>query len=115
MQTSILPHLQQPDIHVLDVTSVQLFAALKMTVLGAASTMYAWDATMERFIQAPANDGYRLLILVDRKDELICARYFDNFTKSAAHSHKASFIQRFTLIGTLLRRLEILIASIRRR
>jgi hypothetical protein len=85
MQTSVLPHLRKPDVHVLDITSMQLFASLKMTVLGAASTMYAWDATTERFIQAPANDGYPLVILVDRKDELICARYFNDFTKSTAY------------------------------
>ena len=73
--TSALPHLLQPDAHVLDITSVQLFASLAMTVLGTRSSLYVWDQASERFIQACANDGRRLLILVDRTDETTCARY----------------------------------------
>ncbi|RDB16899.1 Gamma-tubulin complex component 3 [Hypsizygus marmoreus] len=91
--------LRDPSVEMVYVTQDKLLNALKMTVLGTSSVFHTWDASAERFVQAGLADGQRGFLLMDGKDEVI----------------SQSLISRFITIGTLLRRLEILLAALRTR
>ncbi|KAG6861911.1 hypothetical protein C0995_009861 [Termitomyces sp. Mi166 len=90
--------LRDPTIDMMYVTQSNIFNALKMTVLGTSSVYFTWNSATERFVQAGVEDktGY---ILIDGKDEVV----------------SQSLISRFITIGTLLRRLETFLTSLRAR
>ncbi|KAF9010717.1 gamma-tubulin complex, DGRIP91/SPC98 component protein [Cyathus striatus] len=81
---SVLLRLQESGIKQIYVTQYELLSSLKMTVLGASSALHVWDVSSENF-------------RIDGKDETI----------------SESLIARFITIGTLLRRLEVFVASLR--
>ncbi|KAF9526505.1 Spc98 family-domain-containing protein [Crepidotus variabilis] len=99
------PRLFNPRHELLPTTQHELLASLKSTVLGISSNLHAWEPTSERFVHIVASkrasDGADTLpiLLVDGKDEVI----------------STSFVERFLKIGTLLRRLELLLVSLRTR
>ncbi|KAJ7282938.1 gamma-tubulin complex, DGRIP91/SPC98 component protein [Mycena rebaudengoi] len=95
----VQPPLHDPNIELKYVTQHQLLTALKKTVLGISSSLHTWDPDAQTFLQAVSKVGARGVLLVDGKDEVV----------------SSSFISRFLTIGTLLRRLEILLASLRSR
>ncbi|KAJ7217732.1 gamma-tubulin complex, DGRIP91/SPC98 component protein [Mycena pura] len=89
--------LNDPGTEVRYVKQHELLASLKMTVLGLSSPLHTWDPVSETFVPVVSQKGTRGILLVDDKDE----------------TASASFISRFLSIGTLLRRLEILVATLR--
>ncbi|KJA27578.1 hypothetical protein HYPSUDRAFT_62653 [Hypholoma sublateritium FD-334 SS-4] len=96
----VQPRFFHPSDSLLYVTQHQLFRSLKIVVLGFSSPYHVWDPLQERFVQAnTGEDGSRGFILVDGKDETV----------------SNSVIARFLKIGTLLRRLESLLSSLRAR
>ncbi|KAJ7497604.1 gamma-tubulin complex, DGRIP91/SPC98 component protein [Mycena latifolia] len=95
----VQPRLNDPNTELKYVGQHELLSALKMTVLGISSPLHTWDPVSETFVQIVAEKGTHGILLVDDKDEVV----------------SASFISRFLTIGTLLRRLEILLASLRSR
>ncbi|KAJ7352355.1 gamma-tubulin complex, DGRIP91/SPC98 component protein [Mycena albidolilacea] len=92
----VQPRLNDPGIEVKYVTQHELLTALKMTVLGTSSPLHTWDPVSETFVQIVAEKGTRGILLVDDKDEVV----------------SKSWISGFLTIGTLMRRLEILLASL---
>ncbi|KAF8800245.1 gamma-tubulin complex, DGRIP91/SPC98 component protein [Phlegmacium glaucopus] len=85
------------------VTEQELLASLKMTVLGISSPLHTWNSSSERFVQSgTVNTGMRNSIVVDGKDEIVSSR-------------QGLFFPRFLTIGTLLRRLESLLMTLRSR
>ncbi|KAJ6594217.1 Spc98 family-domain-containing protein [Mycena capillaripes] len=95
----VRPRLNDPDIEVKYVTQRELLGALKMTVLGTSSPLHTWDPVSEIFVQIVAEKGTYGILLVDDKDEVI----------------SKSLISRFLTIGTLMRRLELLLTFLRSR
>ncbi|KAJ6587217.1 gamma-tubulin complex, DGRIP91/SPC98 component protein [Mycena vulgaris] len=95
----VQPRLNDPGTELKYVTQRELLAALKMTVLGISSPLHTWDPVSETFIQIVGEKAAHGLLLVDDKDEVV----------------SGSLISRFLTIGSLLRRLEILLASLRSR
>ncbi|KAF9467451.1 gamma-tubulin complex, DGRIP91/SPC98 component protein [Collybia nuda] len=91
--------LNDPTKTMVYVTQAELLNALKMTVLGASSIFHVWDASEERFVQSGVEKGNQGFLLMDGKDEVV----------------SQSLISRFLTIGTLLRRLEVLLATLRAR
>ncbi|TFK66542.1 gamma-tubulin complex, DGRIP91/SPC98 component protein [Pluteus cervinus] len=91
--------VQIPGTEVVYVTQAELLAAFRMTVLGTSSLFHVWDAKQERFVQNGAKEGKAVCLLIDGKDEVA----------------SNSVISRFLSIGTLMRRLEILSNSLRKR
>ncbi|KAF8639530.1 hypothetical protein AX17_001435 [Amanita inopinata Kibby_2008] len=73
--------------------------ALRTTVLGISSLYHIWDAEQERFLFVKAHAGRGGCLIVDGRDEDICQ----------------SIMKRFLTIGTLLRRLETLLTTLRAR
>ncbi|KAF8210658.1 Spc98 family-domain-containing protein, partial [Mycena galopus ATCC 62051] len=92
----VRPRLNDSNIEVKYVTQHELLAALKMTVLGTSSPLHTWDPVSETFVQTVAQKGTRGILLVDDKDEVV----------------SKSWISGFITIGTLMRRLEILLTSL---
>ncbi|KAJ7495895.1 gamma-tubulin complex, DGRIP91/SPC98 component protein [Mycena galericulata] len=111
----VQPRLNDPGTEFKYVAQRELLAALKLTVLGISSPLHTWDPDSETFVQIVADKVSRGILLVDDKDEVVSAR--SRFLTSLCHSpyHGFSFISRFLTIGTLLRRLEILLSSLRTR
>ncbi|KAF8971184.1 gamma-tubulin complex, DGRIP91/SPC98 component protein [Flammula alnicola] len=96
----VQPRLVNPMNSMLYVTQNQLLVSLKMIVLGFSSQYHMWDPAKERFIQVGTEqNGKRGFVLIDGKDEVV----------------SESLISRFLKIGTLLRRLESLLSSLRTR
>ncbi|KAJ7077325.1 gamma-tubulin complex, DGRIP91/SPC98 component protein [Mycena belliarum] len=95
----VRPRLNDPCTELKYIAQRELLGALKMTVLGIASPLHAWDPVSETFVQVVAEKGAHGILLVDDKDEVV----------------SGSFVSRFLNIGTLLRRLEILLADLRSR
>ncbi|KAJ6625865.1 Spc98 family-domain-containing protein [Mycena sp. CBHHK59/15] len=95
----VQPPLHDPKTELKYVTQQQLLTALKKTVLGISSPLHTWDPISETFVPTVLQKGTRGIILVDGKDEVV----------------SASLISRFLTIGTLLRRLETLLTSLRSR
>ncbi|KAJ7772683.1 gamma-tubulin complex, DGRIP91/SPC98 component protein [Mycena maculata] len=95
----VQPRLNDPGAELKYVTQKELLTALKMSVLGISSPLHAWDPISETFVQIVSVKGAHGIMLVDDKDEVV----------------SGSFISRFLAIGTLLRRLEILLASLQSR
>ncbi|KAG6889226.1 hypothetical protein C0992_005970 [Termitomyces sp. T32_za158] len=92
-------HLWDPEIETLYVTQSNILDALKMIVVGIPSVYHTWNSVVERFEQAGVADRKTGQILIDGKDEVV----------------SRSLISRFITIGTLLRRLETLLTSLRAR
>lgn len=78
------------------VTEGELLQSLRATVLGTSSRLYQWDGLSELF-QPMFAHGKSSLLLVYGKDEKI----------------SASIVRRFTAVGALLRRLDILVDSLK--
>ncbi|KAF8893407.1 Spc98 family-domain-containing protein [Infundibulicybe gibba] len=70
-----------------------------MSILGASSIYHTWDTSSENFVALGLEPGRMGVILVDGKDETI----------------SNSFISRFLVIGTSMRRLENLLIDLRTR
>lgn len=93
-----------------------LLKLLSQTVLGVSSTLHIWDASEERFVHNGTEYGTNAgVILVDNMDEVVSARCVILDSRSVLFSSHYSYIARFTTIGTLLRRLESLVVSLRAR
>ncbi|KAH9484896.1 hypothetical protein JR316_0001798 [Psilocybe cubensis] len=99
----IQPKLYNPAENTIHVTQKELLLNLKMTVLGISSQYHIWEPTTERFVQIGGGgsdeDRKRDFVLIDGEDEVV--------------SH--SFIKGFLKIGTLLRRLETFLSTLRSR
>ncbi|KAJ7187937.1 gamma-tubulin complex, DGRIP91/SPC98 component protein [Mycena filopes] len=95
----VKPRVHDPRVELKYVGQRELLSALKMTVLGISSPLHTWDPRSETFVQIVAQKGARGILLIDDKDEVV----------------SASFIARFLTIGTLQRRLEILLTALRSR
>ncbi|KAJ6476059.1 gamma-tubulin complex, DGRIP91/SPC98 component protein [Mycena vitilis] len=93
------PRLKDPDIELKYVTQRELLVSLKMTVLGTSSPLHTWDSTSQTFVQIVGEKGTHGILLIDDKDEVV----------------SKSFISRFFTIGTLMRRLEIMLTYLRAR
>ncbi|KAH7922364.1 hypothetical protein BV22DRAFT_1017395 [Leucogyrophana mollusca] len=98
-QHRIRPTLVDPSVNVVRVEQLELLQALQMVVLGTSSFLHVWDPISETFLQDGPPGGKTNLIVIESKDEVV----------------SRSFIQRFLTIGTLLRRLEIFLDTLRRR
>ncbi|KAF8658255.1 hypothetical protein AX16_002031 [Volvariella volvacea WC 439] len=91
--------LRAPHAGVLHVSNQDVLKALKMTVSGTSSTLHIWNMELETFVQRGVLPGQVGYIMIDGQDEVS--------SKSVVH--------RFLKIGTLMRRLEILVESLRSR
>ncbi|KZT19907.1 hypothetical protein NEOLEDRAFT_1172809 [Neolentinus lepideus HHB14362 ss-1] len=74
----------------------EILRSLKVTVFGMSSKLYTWNATSETF-QPTSPQGNPSELLIYGKDE----------------KTSASVVERFLTIGTLLRRIDILIESLK--
>ncbi|KAK7005800.1 spindle pole body component [Favolaschia claudopus] len=92
----VQPRLNDPHIEIKYVTQQELLSALKMTVLGTSSPLHSWDPVTETFVQVVTQKGARGVLAVDDKDEVV----------------SESWIYGFLTIGTLMRRVEMLVASL---
>ncbi|KAF7308767.1 Spindle pole body component [Mycena kentingensis (nom. inval.)] len=90
------PRLHESGTELRYVSRQELLLNLKKTVLGLSSTLHTWDSASETFV-AVAQKGARGILLLDDKDDVL----------------SASFMTRFLRIGTLIRRHEILVATLR--
>lgn len=82
-----------------------------MTVLGASSALHHWDPSSETFVLSRPPDKKSAIMLIDGKDEVITDRYEGSlmFTDVCNVDHRyQSLLRRFLLIGTIIRRLEVL-------
>ncbi|KAK1222922.1 hypothetical protein PQX77_014199 [Marasmius sp. AFHP31] len=93
------PQLHPEDTEILYVSKDDLLRSLKMTVLGASTSLHEWDPTSETFTNSVGRDGRRRTIIISGKDETI----------------SDSIMSTFLTIGTALRRLEKLVADVRAR
>ncbi|KAF7308550.1 Spindle pole body component [Mycena chlorophos] len=93
------PRIHEPVTELKYVRPYELLHALKKTVLGLESSLHRWDPGVEKFVALVAQKGARGIIVLDDKDETL----------------SSSFMERFLLIGTLLRRLEILVEVLRKK
>ncbi|KII92345.1 hypothetical protein PLICRDRAFT_172448 [Plicaturopsis crispa FD-325 SS-3] len=98
-QYHVQPPLHDHNADVIYVSQHNLLRALKMTIVGTSSPFHTWDMKSELFIQVGRSEGKTGIILIDGKDKVIS----DSVTR------------RFMTIGTLLRRLEIFVVSVRSR
>ncbi|KAF8894369.1 gamma-tubulin complex, DGRIP91/SPC98 component protein [Gymnopilus junonius] len=81
-------------------TQHELFLSLKSIVLGVSSQYHVWDSISEYFVPVGTiHNARRGVLLIDGKDEVV----------------SNSLVVRFLRIGTLLRRLEILLSSLQAR
>jgi hypothetical protein len=84
--------------------------SLGMTILGTSSELHAWDPASETFVAKGSKE-----ILLDGRDGVISNRLAQP-SSSCPHSKiLPSVMCRFLAIGTLMRRLEILILTFRSR
>ncbi|KAJ7091104.1 Spc98 family-domain-containing protein [Mycena epipterygia] len=95
----VQPRLNDPGTELKYVTQHELLTALRMTVLGISSPLHTWDPISETFVQVVSQKGTHGILLIDDKDEVV----------------SMSLISRFLAIGTLLRRLEILLSALQTR
>ncbi|KAA1472810.1 hypothetical protein DENSPDRAFT_205654 [Dentipellis sp. KUC8613] len=93
------PRISDPDIDMTHVTKQQLLESLRLVMIGNSSCFYAWNEDLEQFGITSLTSGKRCVLSVDGRDEIITG----------------SFVKRFLNIGTSLRRLDLLIAMLRRR
>ncbi|KAJ8090436.1 hypothetical protein PM082_019034 [Marasmius tenuissimus] len=93
------PQLHLEDVEILYVSKDDLLRNLKMTVLGASTSLHEWDPVSETFTNSIGRDGRRRTIIISGKDTTI----------------SDSIMSTFLTIGTALRRLEKLVADIRAR
>ncbi|KAF8149545.1 Spc98 family-domain-containing protein [Crassisporium funariophilum] len=94
----VQPRTHDSTTSILYVTEQELLVSLKKTALGISSPLHNWDPLSETFIQVGAGQNRKQgIILVDGKDEVV----------------GSSLISRFLTIGTLLRRLESLLVTLR--
>ncbi|KAK2464330.1 hypothetical protein APHAL10511_003787 [Amanita phalloides] len=80
------------------VSQAEFLSALRTIILGVSSVYHAWDAKQENFVYINA-EGRQCCFIVDGKDEVICR----------------SITRRFLTIGTLIRRMEALLVTLRAR
>lgn len=99
---------------------MELLDQLMINIVGNSSLLYVWDEREARLIPRVNSNGARLLVIVDGLDETSstgykvfnCYALFSLFKKTIISSR---VIQRFLNVGTLVRRLENLIQSLRER
>lgn len=89
-----------------------------MTVLGISSPLHTWNPSSERFIRGTGSNRIRNPIIVDGKCEILTSRqgflFLFGFVPKLTKCWN-SIIARFLTIGTLLRRLESLLMTLRSR
>ncbi|KAH8119655.1 Spc98 family-domain-containing protein [Phellopilus nigrolimitatus] len=91
------PRLLQDDEKIIYLSTDELLDSLTSTLAGYSSLLHVWDVTLERFV--PAREGNKVVrIILDGMDETV----------------SESYIARFVIFGTLLRRIEALISYLRR-
>ncbi|PPR01645.1 hypothetical protein CVT24_001621 [Panaeolus cyanescens] len=101
--TAALLHVQpRPYDTVLNipVSDKELLEGLNTTVLGISSSLFTWNTDEESFKACSPDPGKDVVFSLEGKDETIT---------------NSSIITRFLTIGTLLRRLELLVTELRRR
>ena len=113
---SLCVRVNDPSVERVYVTQPKLLDALKLTILGTSSVFHTWEVSTQRFVQANLGDKKSGFLLMDGKDEVIsqrcaCTLYLLPFYSPGA----TSLISRFLTIGTLLRRLEVFLDSLRTR
>ncbi|KAI9509181.1 hypothetical protein F5148DRAFT_1283248 [Russula earlei] len=93
----VSPRLQDPAWHVSHVGLRELFVSIQNILVGNSSSLYRWDVPSETFLLPPATDGKRVFIV------------------AASLHFTFSFLKRFLVIGSLLRRLDMFVNGLRRR
>ena len=97
-------------------SQTEFLSASRTIVLGTSSTFHVWDANKEKFVYAKVAEGRRGYLIVDGKDEVICQRCAFKLVRfGLALTLVCSIMQRFLTIGTLMRRLEALLVTLRAR
>ncbi|KAH8083806.1 Spc98 family-domain-containing protein [Cristinia sonorae] len=91
------PYLQDSSLHRKYVSAHELFESLRWTVAGSSSAIHIWDATSQKFTFRGILPDQQGTIVLIGNDEVV----------------SESFIQRFLSIGTLIRRLDICVSSLR--
>jgi hypothetical protein len=110
--SSAQPHLVNLSHHITTTTERDFLTCLKSTVLGISSQLHTWDLPTEMFVKA---GDEQTRILVDGKDDVVSTRWVLFFDACSNVNRFSSFLARFLTIGTLLRRLELLLYSLRTR
>lgn len=110
----------QPTVKERDVdfmSTAQLHEFLDLNLLGSSSTMFMWDGTRETFRPAADDPREETVLVVDGLSHFTSSRYeLTNYLElfSCAHVFQiTSMARRFLDIGTMLRRLEALVAKLR--
>ncbi|OCH93115.1 hypothetical protein OBBRIDRAFT_725379 [Obba rivulosa] len=95
----VRPALSDPTVHLIYTTPSELFNSLRVTLTGTSSALHIWDSQTHSFRFRNALNHQRGVIIIVGTDEIV----------------SASFTQRFFTIGTLMRRIEIMINEGRQR
>ncbi|PFH53725.1 hypothetical protein AMATHDRAFT_187068 [Amanita thiersii Skay4041] len=92
-----LPNSKNQGVDKIYLNHEEFLLTLRVTALGTSSVYHTWDPIQERFIYAKSSEGIQGYLVIDGADEVICQ----------------SISQRFLTIGTLMRRLEVLLHTLR--
>ncbi|PCH43732.1 hypothetical protein WOLCODRAFT_144654 [Wolfiporia cocos MD-104 SS10] len=93
----VRPPFQDPAVQLVYVTPRELLQSLQLSLTGTSSTIYVWDDHSEKFILRGLEVGKTGTIALTGTDEVV----------------SSSLVQRFSTIGTLMRRLEIVASTLR--
>ncbi|KDQ15335.1 hypothetical protein BOTBODRAFT_131086 [Botryobasidium botryosum FD-172 SS1] len=93
----IRPQHTAKECDVVSMSTAQLHEFLNLNLLGSSSTMFMWDNTGETFRLAMDDPRKETILVVD----------------GLSHSTSSNMTRRFLDIGTMLRRLETLVAKLR--
>ncbi|OBZ68328.1 hypothetical protein A0H81_11915 [Grifola frondosa] len=91
----VRPSIFDPSTQQLHVTPQALLQSLQMTLSGTSSALHIWDSATESFVLRGIDRGRHGEMVLMGKDEVVTL----------------SLVQRFLSIGTLMRRLEMLVAE----
>lgn len=112
---SIRPPLRDMSTQFVYISTNQLFQSLRMMLTGNASPIFVWDALQEKFGLRGVEPTKQGVLVIKGKDETISARYVYVGSGISQADNSLSIVKRFLAIGTIIRRLEILISGLRTR
>ena len=112
---SVRPQLSDTTTEIIYVEQSEFLASLRLTLIGATSNLHVWDPQRERFtLRGAPHDKSGVLSIISR-DETITQRLASLHFQKCSALMSFSCLSRFLAIGTLSRRLEILVTSLGQR
>ncbi|KAI0312308.1 Spc98 family-domain-containing protein [Amylostereum chailletii] len=93
------PHIQEPTLRKICLTEKETLASMQITLIGHSSSAFAWNGMSEAFQPSNVGGDGPVVLSVDGWDD----RVVDSYTT------------RFLTIGTILRRLDLFVETLRAR